>query len=325
MMADSPKSSDPTRADDSGGSGGRAARRVRLDPRVAERLSHLSLTASTAVDGYMSGRHRSPRRGVSAEFVERRPYVQGDDLRHLDWKAYARTDRLAIKRFEEESNLECTLIVDASHSMGYPDGGDEPSKYDYACQVAAALAHLVLRDRDGASLALFDHKVGTVLPASTSPGHLVPILTELSSREPAEETNFEQVLGHMTEAIPRPGLVVLISDLFGDLDNVGRGLAALCARGHECLVMHVLHGDEIRFPFDRLTRFEDLESDDKLLVDAPALRQGYLDALEEWLAELRRVCHTRGVDYHLLDTSMPLDVSLSAYLGARMARQGAGR
>ena len=303
----------------------KASRRA-LDPKVADRLARLNLSVERAVEGLLGGRHRSPRRGISVEFVERRPYVQGDDLRHLDWKAYARTDRLAIKRFEEESNLECTLIVDASHSMGYPtDAPVGDTKYDYACQVAASLAHLVLRDRDGASMALFDHKVGQVLPASTSPSHLEPILVSLSTREPAEETNFEAVLGHMTEAIPRPGLVVLISDLFGDLDNVGRGLAALCARGHECLVMHVLHHDELTFPFDRLTRFEDLETDDKLLVDAPALRQGYLDALESWRTELRRVCHVRGVDYHLLDTSMPLDVSLSAYLGARMARQGSGR
>jgi uncharacterized protein (DUF58 family) len=284
----------------------------------------LSLTASRAVEGFMSGRHRSPHRGVSVEFVERRPYVQGDDLRHLDWKAFARNDRLSLKRYEEETNLECTLIVDASGSMGYPDGATS-TKYDYACQVAVSLAHLVLRDRDGAAMAMFDHVLGRVLPASTSPGHLEPMLAMLSEREPDGETDFGSVLGEMSERIRRPGLVVLISDLFGDVGNLARGLDKLCTRNHDTIVLHIMHSDELNFPFERLTRFEGMEEEMKLLVDAASLRESYLRVVEDWRADVRRACHGRGVDYHLIDTDTPLDVSLSAYLGARTARLGKAR
>ena len=313
-MADSPRS--PGAEPRAGG-----ARRLAVDPRVAERLQHLTLTASRAVEGFLAGRHKSPHRGVSVEFVERRGYVPGDDLRHLDWKAWARTDRLSVKRYEEETNLECTLVVDVSASMGYPTDG-RPTKYDHACQVAAALAHLVLAERDGAALALFDHQLERVLPASTSPGHLVPILQALVERQPAGTTDFAAVLGRMVERITRPGLVVLVSDLFGDPASLATGLSQLGARRHDAIVLHVLHPDELRFPFDRLTRFEGLEEPERLLVDPRGLRDDYLRAMEEWRAEVRRVCSARAVDYHLIDTSAPLDVALSAWLGARMARLG---
>ncbi len=297
----------------------RETRGLTLDPQVAERLQHLTLTASRAVEGFLAGRHKSPHRGVSVEFVERRGYVPGDDLRHLDWKAFARTDRLAIKRYEEETNLECTLVVDASASMGYPTDG-RPTKYDHACQVAAALAHLVLSERDGASLALFDQQLDRVLPASTSPAHLLPILAALVERRPGGATDLSAVLGRLTERIARPGIVVVISDLFGDVEGLASGLSRLRARNHDAIVLHVLHGDELRFPFDRLTRFEGLEEEQRLLVDPRSLRAEYLGALEEWRAQVRRACTVRGVDYHVVDTTAPLDVVLSAWLGARMAR-----
>ncbi len=301
-------------------------RRVELDPRVAERVQHLSLVAAKTVDGFLAGRHRSPHNGVSVEFVDRRPYVQGDDLRHLDWRAYARNDRLAIKRYEEETNLEATMIVDASGSMGYgADKGDGVSKYDYACQIAASLAHLVLRDRDGAAMALFDEKLDRVLQASTSQGHMVPILTSLAGREPEGETDFESVLGRLSDRIARPGIVVLVSDLFGDLDTVARGLDRLCTRGHDSIVLHVMHPDELEFPFDSLTRFEGMETEERLLVDAAALRTSYLGVVERWRADIRRLCHGRNIDYCLLDTGTPLQYSLSAFLGSRMARRGQRR
>jgi len=306
-MADSPRSP------------GAERRGLAVDPRVAERLQHLSLTASRAVEGFLAGRHKSPHRGVSVEFVERRGYVPGDDLRHLDWKAFARTDRLSIKRYEEETNLECTLVVDASASMAYPANA-HPTKYEHACQVAAALAQLVLSERDAAGLALFDQQLDRVLPSSTSPGHLLPILQALVEREPKGSTDMSATLSRLVERIPRPGIVVIISDLFGDPESLAEGLSRLGARRHDAIVLHVLHPDELRFPFDRLTRFEGLEEPLRLLVDPRGLREDYLRALDEWRGQVRRVCSARGVDYHLVDTSAPLDVALSAWLGARMAR-----
>lgn len=285
--------------------------------------------ATKTVDGFLAGRHRSPHHGVSVEFVDRRPYVQGDDLRHLDWRAYARNDRLSIKRYEEETNLEATIIVDASGSMGYGGegsaDGEGPTKYDYACQVAASLAQLVLRDRDGAAMALFDQTLDRVLPASTSPGHLEPILVSLAEREPQGETDFEAVLGRLSDRIPRPGIVVLVSDLFGNVESVAKGLDHLCTRGHDSIVLHVMDPDELQFPFDRLTRFEGMEEEERLLVDAAALRTAYLQVVERWRADIRKLCHGRNVDYQLFDTGTPLEFSLSAYLGSRMARKGAAR
>lgn len=283
------------------------------------------------MEGLLGGHHRSPRRGISVEFVERRPYVQGDDLRHLDWKAFARSDRLSVKRYEEETNLEATLVVDASASMAYPEaapnaGTDAPlTKYDYACQVAMAIAHLVLRERDGASLALFDHVVDRVLPTSTSQGHLEVVGQSLLQRDAQGTTAFSAVLANLTERIARPGLVVIVSDLFGDLAELDAGLGFLRTRNHDVIVLHVLHADELRFPFDRLTRFEGMETNGRLLVDAPALREGYIEVINEWRAEVRQLCHRRGVDYKLIDTDQPLDVSLSAFLGARQARLGGRR
>jgi uncharacterized protein (DUF58 family) len=306
-MADSPRSP------------GAERKPLTLDPQVADRLQHLTLTATRAVEGFLAGRHKSPHRGVSVEFVERRGYVPGDDLRHLDWKAFARTDRLSIKRYEEETTLECTLVVDASASMGYPTDG-RPTKYDHACQVAAALAHLVLAERDGAALALFDHQLDRVLPASTSPAHLLPILQALVERRPEGTTDLNAVLGRLVERLPRPGIVVVVSDLFGPVDSLASGLSRLGARNHDVIVLHVLHGDELRFPFDRLTRFEGMEEELRLLVDPRSLRPDYLAALDEWRAQVRRACTARGVDYHVVDTTAPLDVVLSAWLGARMAR-----
>lgn len=298
----------------------KAARR-RLDPKVADRLARLNLAVSRAVEGVLAGRHRSPRRGVSVEFVERRPYVQGDDLRHLDWKAYARSDRLSIKRYEEETNLECTLVVDASASMAYPaDGG--PDKYDTACQAAMALGQVVLRERDGAALGLFDHVLDRVLVSSTSPSHLEAMARALVERDPRGETDLSAVLGRLTERVRRPGLVVLVSDLFGPAEQLDQGLGFLRTRNHDVVVLHVMHHDELTFPFDRLTRFEGLEDDLRLLVDAPALRESYVGVVDEWRADVRRRCHRRGVDYQLVDTATPLEHVLSAYLGARMARLG---
>jgi uncharacterized protein (DUF58 family) len=316
-MADSPGSSAQPGAERRGDPG----RRVTPDPRVAERLAHLTLTATRAVEGFLAGRHRSPHRGVSVEFVERRPYVQGDDLRHLDWKAFARNDRLSLKRYEEETNLECTLVVDASASMAFPQDG-RPTKYDYAASVAAAISQLVLRERDGAALALFDQVLDRVLPASTAPGHLEPILLALAERAPAGTTDLAAVLGRLVQRVPRPGLIVVVSDLFGPLEGLSTGLGQLRARRHDVIVLHVLHEDELRFPFDRLTRFEGLEDDGRLLVDPLSLREGYLESLNAWRAAVRRACSSAAADYHLCDTSTPLDVALSVYLGARMARLG---
>ena len=324
-MADSCRSSPPA-TPEANAALSEAQRRARrgLDPKVADRLARLNLAVGHAVEGLMSGRHRSPKRGVSVEFVERRPYVQGDDLRHLDWKAWARSDRLAIKRYEEETDLSATLVVDASASMAYPDDGSE-SKYDVACQAAMALAQVVLRERDGASLALFDHELERLLRSSRSPAHMNVLAQALVQRDPAGSTDLAAVLGQLTERVPRPGLVVLVSDLIGRLEQLDRGLGFLRTRKHDVVLLHVMHHDELTFPFDRLTRFEGMEDDARLLVDAPALRQSYLEVVDAWRADVRRSCHRRGADYHLIDTSQPLDVSLSTYLGARMARMGGRR
>ena len=236
--------------------------RTYLDPKVLDRISGLELKARAIVEGYVSGLHRSPFRGFSVEFAEHREYVPGDDIRFLDWKVFGKTDRLYIKRYEEETNLEAHLLVDASASMRYRSADDEgPSKFEYACWSAAALAWLITNQQDAAGLVLFDEKVRLKLPAKSGAGHLRNIIHELESAEPEQASGIGRALSEAGEAINRRGLVVLFSDLMDDPKEIARGLRQIRHRGHDVLLFHLLAEDEVKFPFQRLTRFEGLETD----------------------------------------------------------------
>jgi uncharacterized protein (DUF58 family) len=293
-----------------------------LDPKVLDQLAGLELKARRIVEGYVSGLHRSPFHGFSVEFAEHREYVPGDDLRFLDWKVFGKTDRLYIKRYEEETNLEAHLVVDTSESMGYASrSGDGPSKLDYARWAAAALAYLITQQQDAAGLVLFDEEVRRTVPAASSLSHLRTLISLLEPAVPSRGTGTGRALAQVAEAVRRRGLIVLFSDLLDDPHEVARGLKQLRQRGHEVLVFHVLAQDEVTFPFERMTRFEGLESADRLLADPRALREAYLSEFQAFQAEIKSACLASRMDYQVMDTSKPLDVALATYLAQRTGRR----
>jgi uncharacterized protein (DUF58 family) len=295
-----------------------------LDPKVLTKLSRLELKARLIVEGFIAGLHRSPFRGFSVEFAEHREYVPGDDIRHVDWKVYGRSDRYYIKQYEEETNLKAHILVDASESMAYPGAsgsapapGDGPSKFEYASWVAASLAHLILRQRDAVGLTLFDDRVRKTVPPSSSPGHLENLVAVLEEPGLSAKTNAGSVLHEFADRLKRKGLIIVISDLLDDVEQVKRGLRHLRHRGHEVIVFHILAHDELVFPFERLTLFEGLEGLPHKLAHPRTLRDAYLAELETNLTEVRRACRDDPIDYVRIDTEDKLDVALSSYLATR--------
>ena len=278
------------------------------------------------VEGFVSGMHRSPFFGHSVEFVQHRDYTAGDDIRHLDWKVWSKTDKYYIKQFEEETNLRCTLAVDVSNSMHYGRGA--LNKYNYGCTIAACLAYLLLRQQDSCGLITFDSDVRQIVPARSQQNHIDAIVKAMDVSRPREKTDIEKIMRRVAESIHGRGMVVLITDLlatgeFSDRERILRGLEMLCHRRHDVLVFHVMDDDELTFPFSGTTRFEGMEELLMLTCDPRALRDGYMEALEEYLVEVRRGCTRLGIDYQLTRTGDYLDAVLSKFLHARMALRSA--
>jgi uncharacterized protein (DUF58 family) len=291
-----------------------------LDPAVIARLATMELKARTVVEGFLSGLHRSPYKGFSVEFAEYRQYLPGDDLSTLDWKVYARSDRHYVKKFEEETNLDCHLLLDVSRSMTYR-GGAPTSKLEYGSVLAASLAYLMNRQRDATGLIAFDEKILVRLPASARPGHLHTILLALEKLSPGARSNVGRPLHQLAEALVKRSLTVLISDLLDEPETVVRGLKHLRHRGTDVIVFQLLDPHELQFPFKGAARFTDVESADEITADPSRVRASYLKALEDLRALYERELRGAGIDYLLLDTSKPLDFALLAYLDARSRRK----
>lgn len=287
-----------------------------LRPEVTTRIRRLELTARRVVEGFLSGMHRSPYFGQSIEFLQHRQYTRGDEIRHIDWKVYARQDRLHIKQYEEETNLRLTLMVDRSGSMAYGDG--ESNKYDYSASIAASLAYLALRQKDATGLFTFDTAVRASVPAKSNQQQLARMLSVLDSVGADGRTDLPRVAREVTQGIPKRGLVVIISDLLG-VDKLHEGLRVLRQRGHDVALFHVLHDDEFDFEFDGATRFEGLETDEFLNCNPRALREGYLEALDGFLERTRKACGRLSIDYMQVRTSEPLDAVLAKFLAARLS------
>jgi uncharacterized protein (DUF58 family) len=286
-----------------------------LDPAIVARLGTIDLKAKTIVEGFLTGLHRSPFKGFSVEFAEYRQYLPGDDLATLDWKIYARTDRHVVKKFEEETNLECHILLDVSRSMGY--GSHEVTKLQYASYLAGALAYLMNRQRDAVGLLTFDERIRDLLPSSARPGHLKAVLVTLERLALGTRTDIAKPLSDLVQAIRKRGLVVLISDLLDDPDRIIEGLKHFRYRGTDVVVFQVLDPHELSFPFERAARFRDLESDHEVVALPAAVRETYKARLDAMVANFRSVLGQNGIDYTLLDTSQPLEVALLAYLQTR--------
>jgi uncharacterized protein (DUF58 family) len=288
-----------------------------LHPATIARISRLDLRARHVVEGFISGMHRSPFFGHSVEFVQHREYAPGDDPRHLDWKVWSKTDRFYVKQYEEETNLRSTLVLDVSESMHY--GRGPLNKYEYACTIAACLGYLLLRQQDSVGLISFDSDVRQVVPARSQHTHIDALVKAMDASRPREKTDLEKILRRVTENVSSRGMIIVISDLLADREPLFRGLEMLRHRRHDILLFHVLDDDELTFPFAGTTRFEGMEELPHLLCDPRALRDGYIEALEEYLVEVRRGCAQRGVDYSLIRTGDYLDAALTKFLHHRMA------
>jgi uncharacterized protein (DUF58 family) len=291
-----------------------------LDPAVIARLGSMELKARTVVEGFLSGLHRSPFKGFSVEFAEYRQYLPGDDLSTLDWKVYARSDRHYVKKFEEETNLECHLLLDTSASMAYR-GAAAMTKLEYGSVLAASLAYLMNRQRDATGLIAFDEQITQRLPARARSGHLHSILLTLERLTPGTRSNVGRPLHQLADALVKRSLAVLISDLLDDADQVIRGLKHLRFRGTDIIVFQLLDPHELEFPFRGAARFTDVESADEITADPRRVRRSYLEALDTLRGRYERELRGEGIDFLTLDTSKPLDFALLAYLDARAKRK----
>lgn len=291
-----------------------AARTV-VDPQGLARVARMELIARQAVEGFLSGRHPSPYYGSSVEYADHRPYTIGDEIRSIDWKLLAKTDRYFIKQFEEQTNARCNLLLDASASMSY--GSGPVRKIDYACLLAAALGYLMLRQSDAVGLTLFDNQVRQYLPARSNPSHFRLMLDLLAQHQPRGDTAVGPVLHQIAGRLKRRGLVIVISDLIDDSEAIRSGLAHFRHDHHEVIVFHVMDPAELTFPFERLTRFKDLEGGGTLVANPHHIRARYLERLETFIKSVKTGCFERDISYQLASTDVPYDRLLSAYLEKR--------
>jgi uncharacterized protein (DUF58 family) len=291
-----------------------------LDPQVLDKVARLELRARLVVEGFVTGMHKSPYRGFSVEFAQHREYVPGDDLRHLDWKIFGKSDKFVIKQYEEETNLRAHLFLDQSESMNYAhDGG--MSKFDYAATASASLAFMIQQQADAVGLTLFDETVASQVPPSNtrqSLGNLFSTLEGAQARE--QKTKIGTILHELAGQLRQRGMVMIFSDLFDEPKEILQGLREIRSRGHDIVVFHVMDHDEIDFPFERMTMFEGMEQLPELLCDPRSLRDAYLREVNTFAEEIRKGCLAQQVDYVKVDTQNPLDVILTSYLSARTAR-----
>src|SRR6476660_1998044 len=294
-----------------------------LEPKTLARISALDLRARLIVEGLMTGMHRSPYQGISVEFAQHRPYVAGDDIRHVDWKVFGKTDKIYLKQYLEETNLHLICIVDASESMGYGTVGSRGestwTKYDHATAIAASLSYMAIQQQDSVGLAIFDQALARYFKPSNSPGQWKIVINELQQVPRWNKTNTGKILDQIAEKLNHRSLIVLISDFFDDLDSIRSGLRHLKYKNHEIMVMQVMDPAEINFPFEDVTLVKGLEETGELLTEPRALREGYLQQLAEFTDELKKTCRGMQIDFQRFSSGDSLDVALSQFLATRAA------
>jgi uncharacterized protein (DUF58 family) len=291
-----------------------------LDPQTLARLEGLELRARRIVEGYVAGLHRSPYQGFSNEFAEHREYAPGDDLRYVDWKVFGKTDRFYLKQFEEETNLICYLLLDTSESMQYQGPGAPLSKLAYGQCAAAALAYLVLHQRDAVGLVTFDQEIRQLVRPSSSPTQLKQLLHVMEQATAARKTRTGPIFHDLAERLSRRGIVVIISDLFDDVDAMLAGLKHFRHRRHDVIIFHVLDPVEIDFPFQQVTMFKGLESLGDVVTEPRSLRAAYQKEVQSFVKRVQTGCRGQQIDYLTIRTDQPLDTVLSAFLSARKKR-----
>jgi uncharacterized protein (DUF58 family) len=287
-----------------------------LEPEALARVKNLSMVARGVVEGFISGMHASPYKGFSVEFAEHREYTAGDDPRHLDYKMLARTDRLYIKQYEEETNMRVQILLDTSGSMAYNHEA-KITKLEYGCYLTAVLAYLMTRQQDSVGLTTFDTEVRLDMPARSSPRHFNEMMRQLEAIKPGKRTDVAETLHKLANRFKRRCLIVLVSDLYDEPEEVMRALHHFHHRKHEVIVFHVFDKAELEFNFKDVIAFHDMETDERLQIDAAYVREAYVEQVEQFIEFYRRSCAESQIDYVMTDTSTPYDFMLSRYVAKR--------
>lgn len=282
--------------------------------RVAK-LSSLFLKAKFVVEGFIIGLHKSPYHGYSVEFSEHRPYTFGDEMKNIDWKLWARTDKYFVKEFEEETNLTAHILFDTSLSMGYTS--DTVKKLDYAKLLASSLSYLMIKQQDATSLNIFNNTISKMIPPSAKPSHLKMLISELEKLSPSGTTDISKVLHRLAESIKMKGLIILISDFYSDIDQTISGLKHLKFYGHDIIIFHLLDPKEISLEFKGRVEFSDLETGAKIITDPDYIRKEYRNSIEKYITRLNKECRNLNIDHMLVNTSMDIDKLLYMYLKKR--------
>ncbi|PIQ97122.1 MAG: DUF58 domain-containing protein [Nitrospinae bacterium CG11_big_fil_rev_8_21_14_0_20_56_8] len=291
------------------------------DPQILARISSLKLQAMGLVEGILTGHHRSHHKGSSVEFAEYKDYTPGDEIRHIDWKVVGKTDKYHVKQFEQTTNLKCTILFDASGSMGYVSSHDRGlSKIDYARTLVAALSFLLLKQFDAVGLTLFNDKVVSHIPPRSKPSHFQHLLHGLASVEPGGVTRIQDVIGGLVERLPGRSMLILVSDLLTREKTLEHTLRLLRSRELEVILFQVLHPDEVSLPFAGDIVFESLEDDPSVGLDPLDVREEYRGEIQRQIAHYRIICESLGINYVFLETSTPLEQGLSYFLLKRKSQ-----
>lgn len=286
-----------------------------LHPETVAKLDNMALRARLVVEGYIIGQHKSPYHGFSVEFAEHRAYGPGDEIRHIDWKLYGKTDRYYVKQYEEETNLKAYILLDTSRSMKYTSG--KVTKLDYASYLSAALSYLMLNQRDGTGLILFDEKIQTYIPPRSTSSHLNTLLKHLEKPKLGSDTEIGSVLHEMAERIKKRGLIILISDLMDNQESILSGLKHFRHNKQEVILFHILDRKELEFDFNARTRFKDMENASLLTTEPWQIKSGYKKRIQLLQNEYKKQCRKQLIDYVPLFTDQSLDIALNSYLNKR--------
>ncbi len=289
-----------------------------FEPDRVAKLRNLSLLARHAVEGFISGLHRSPHKGFSVEFAERRDYTPGDDIRHMDWVAWGRTDRYYIKQYEQETNLRAYILLDVSNSMNYSQGAPV-KKFAYGCFLTACLSYLMCRQQDMVGVIGFDQDVRFHIAPGSSPVHLDRIFKELEKVRPGRKTAVARTFHKLAQRIAKRGLIIIISDLYDDQDELMKALQHFVYKKHQMIIFHVFDPAELELPFRRVTSFIDLETDERLQVDPRRIREAYIREIGAFINRYRKECSDRNIEYSVTRTDTPYDKMLLKYLARRKA------
>jgi uncharacterized protein (DUF58 family) len=292
-----------------------------FEPDRLAKLKNLNLLARQAVEGFISGLHRSPHKGFSVEFAEHREYTPGDDLRHLDWVAWGRTDRYFVKQYEQETNLRAYILLDVSNSMAYRYES-EVTKFVYGCFMTACLSYLMCRQQDMVGVIAFDEKIRFHLPPHSTPSHLNRVFKRLEAASPGKGTNIAPTFHELADMIAKRGLVIVISDLYDDPAEIMKALQHFVYKKHQIIVFHLMDPAELAFPFRKILSFVDMETDERLQVDPRYVHDGYIEEINAFIEDYRRECGERNIEYVLTPTDEPYDRMLLNYLARRKAMFG---